>query len=176
MPQLLEGISRGLIILRIAIKLPELLIQDGQRPPPRRHRGRLPLDARGRVRQHADGIVIAALGLVQHRLVVHYFQVARCVLPRFHEILFGLIELVQLAVNLGDSQIHVRVVRGNIRKLLVDFQRLGIFFFGQQGLPQPPLVAQLRRIEFFGLAVSLFRLGQLMRLGASISQKIQEHR
>ena len=175
MSQFFEGISRGLIILRIAIKLPELLIQNGQRPPPRRRRGRLSLDARHGVRQDADGIFKAPLRLVQHGLVVHYFQATRCVLPRLYEILFCLIEPVQFAVNLGDSQIHVRIVRHHVRKLLVHLQRFGIFLFGQQGLPQPALVAHLRRIEFSGLAVGLFRFLQLMSLGVGIAQKIQQH-
>ena len=141
MPQFFKGKNRRLIILGIAIKLAKLLIQNRQGPPTRRQSGRLPLDARHRIRQDADGVLVTPLRLVEHRFVVHHFQAARSVLPGLHEIFFGFIELMQLAVNLRDSQIDVRVVRHHIGKLLVNFQSFGEFFFGQQGLPQPALVA-----------------------------------
>jgi len=57
------------------------------------------------------------------------------VLPGLDEIFFGFIELMQLAVNLRDSQINVRIVRHHIGKPRVNFQSFGEFFFRQQGLP-----------------------------------------
>jgi hypothetical protein len=114
------------------------------------------------------------LRLVQHGFVVHDFQAAWRVLAGSHKVLFGFIELVQFAVNLGDSQIDVGIVGHQIGKLFVDLQSFGIFFFGKEGLPQAALVAGLGRIEFRCLAVGVFRLGQVMGLGVRIAQKIQQ--
>jgi len=126
--------------------------------------------------RNADGIFVAAPepGTASPR--VHDFQAAGRVLPSLDQILFGLIELVQLAVNLRDSQIHVRIIRHYIGKLLVHAQGLGRFFLSQQGLPQSALVTQLRRIKLKRLCGRL--LPPLARSCACVyaSPKIQEQR
>jgi len=173
--QLLIGVNRGLVVLRVAIQLTELLVQNRQRTPAGRQALLLSLDARHCVRQHANGIFVAPLRLVQHRFVVHHFQAARRILPRLHQIVFRFAQLMQFAVNLCHAQIHIRVVRHQLRQFLINLQRLGIFFFRHQRLAQPALVAQFGRIKLGSLAIRDFRLGEIMRLGVGIPQQV-EHR
>ena len=49
--------------------------------------------------QQGDGVIIAALGLIQHGLVVHDFKAAGGVLTRFQKALFGAVELMHRIRN-----------------------------------------------------------------------------
>src|SRR6266446_2590012 len=71
MAQFVEGENSSLIILALFVKLAELLIQNGEGAAARRqHRG-LAFYAGNRVGEDGDGVIIAALCLVEHGLVVH---------------------------------------------------------------------------------------------------------
>ena len=83
---------------------------------------------------------------------------------------------MQFAINLRHAQIDVGVVGHQIGQLLIDLERLGIFFFGHQGLTETALVAQFRRIQLRGLAISRFGFGQIMRLRVSVAEQIEHAR
>ena len=82
------------------------------------------------VGEHANGVFVAALRFVQHRFVVHDFYVAGRVLAGFEQVLFGLIELIELAIDLRDGEIVVGIVGHQVDQLLIDGQGVLIFFFG----------------------------------------------
>ena len=172
--QFFEGVNRGLKILRVAVKLAQLLVQDGQRTPPRRQSRRLRLQAGDGIGEHANGIFITALRLVKHGLVVHDLEAAGRVLAGFQEILFRVIELVQFPINLRETQIDVGIVGHQVGKLLVNAERVGEFFFGEQRLAQSAHVAQLGGIQLRGFAVGAFRLRQIVCLRVGIAEKIEQ--
>ena len=129
------------------------------------------LDAGDRVGEHANGVFIAALGLVQHGFVVHDFQTAGSVLAGLDQIVFGFIELMELAINLRHAQIDVGVIGHQLGQLLIDLQGVSIFFFGHERLAKAALVAQFGRIEFGGFAIGDFGFRQIVRLGVSVARR-----
>ncbi len=173
--KLLIGVDGGLIILRVAIKLAELLVKNGERAGARRQALLLGFDAGDGVGKHANGIFVAALRLVQHGFVVHDFETAGSVLAGFDEIVFGFVELMKLAVNLRHAEINVGVIRHQVGQFLVDGEGVGIFFFGHEGLAETALVAEFGGIKFGGFAIGDFRFRQVVRLRVSVAEKI-EHR
>ena len=92
--------------------------------------------------EDADGVIVAALGLVQHGLVVHDFEAAGSVLASLEEAFFGVIELMHLAVNLRDAEVDVGVIGHQVGDFLIDDERIGEFFLGHQCLSEPTLMAQ----------------------------------
>ncbi len=71
----------------------------------------LRLHRRHGIGQHPNGIVKAPLGLIHKRFVIDHFQAAGGVLFGEKRLLFGFVELVELAVDLGKLQIVVGIVR-----------------------------------------------------------------
>ena len=167
------GVCGGLIILAVAIELAELLIKDGERAAARRkHRGLLYAD--DGVGEHADRVFVAALRFVQHRFVVHDFYVAGRVLAGLEQVLFGLIELVEFAVDLRDGEIVVGVVGHQVDQLLIDRQGVLIFFFGHQRLAESAQVIELRRIDFRCAAIGGFGFGEIFRLRVGVAEEIEK--
>ena len=159
--------------MTVAIQLAKFLIKNRQRASPRRQHRRF--HAGDCIGQDPDRIFVTPLRLVQHRLVVHYFQTARSVLACFQQILFRVIELVQLAINLRSAEIDIGVIRHQICKLLIDDQRFRILFLGHQRLAETPQVAELRWIEIGRALVGLFRFGEFSCLRVGIAEKVEQH-
>ncbi len=132
------------------------------------------LDASDRFGKHSDRIFIAALGLIQHRLVIHNVEAARRILARLDKRFLSFVHLVQFAINLGEAEIDIRVIRHQIGKLLVNLQRFRIVFFGKQGLPKTALVAGLAWVEFRGFPIGSFCFRQVLRLRVRVAKKIEQ--
>ena len=83
---------------------------------------------------------------------------------------------MQFAINLGEAEIDIRVIRHQIGKLLVNLQRFRIVFFGKQGLPKTALVAGLAWVEFRGFPICSFCFRQVLRLRVGVAKKIEQCR
>ena len=90
------------------------------------------------------------------------------------KILLGFVKLMELAVDLREPQIRVRIVAVVFRNLLVHGQRIRKLLFGEQRLAEPALVVYFGRIESHRLAIDFFGFGQIFRLGVSVAQKTQQ--
>src|SRR6266852_6632193 len=176
MAQLVERKNRGLIVLAVFVKLAELLVQNGEGASAGRQHCRLALYARDGVGQNANGVVVAALGLIQHGLVVHNLEIAGGVLPRFEQAFFSAIELVHFAIDLRDAEVDVGIVGHYVSQLLINGQRLGELLFRHQRLTETTLVAELGGIQLRGFAIGLFGLGQIFRLRIGVTEKIEQQR
>ena len=173
MAELVVGVGGGLVVLAIAIELAELLIEDSERAAARRKHGRL-LHADDRVGEHANRVFVAALRFVQHRFVVHDLYVAGRVLAGFEQVLFGLVELVELAIDLRNCEIVVGVVGHQVDQFLIDRQSVLIFFFGHQRLAESAQMIQLGRIDFGGAAIGGFGFGEIFGLRVGVAEQIEE--
>ncbi len=128
------------------------------------------------IREHADGVFETALRLVQHGLVVHDLGASGFILAGFQETLFREIEFTKLPVNLSQTQIHVGIVGHQVRELLVNLKRIGIFFLGEERLAQAAQMTQLGGVHVHGLAVGSLGLREVASLRVSIAEKIQQCR
>src|SRR2546422_10751939 len=67
----------------------------------------LRLYPRDGVGEHTDGVLKPTLRLVDHRLVVDHFQAARGALLGVQDVLLGLVEMVQLPIDLRQSEVEI---------------------------------------------------------------------
>ena len=93
-------------------------------------------------------------------------------MPRFDEIFFGLVVLVQLAVDARDADVRVRVVGHQVRELLKRCERLRVLLFREERLAQTTKVAGFGGLESGGLAIRAFGLGEIVGLRVSVAQQI----
>src|SRR2546422_11407401 len=95
------------------------------------------------VREHTDGVLKPTLRLVDHRLVVDHFQAAWGALLGVQDVLLGLVEMVQLPIDLRQSEVVVRVVRFDFDEFLELLECRGVFLLSKQRLRQPAPVADI---------------------------------
>src|SRR6202043_846752 len=80
----------------------------------------------------------------------------------------------QLAVNLGQAEIVVRIFGIHFRETLILLERLRIFLFVQKCLRETPAVVDVAGLSFLGLAVGFFGIGEIVNLGVGISVEVPQ--
>ena len=131
-----------------------------------------PFTSRHRIGKHADGIVVTPLGLVDLGLVVDHFEIARSALLRQQNLLLGLVQLMQLPVNIGKPQVIFGFVRLELDQLLILLQSLRILPFIEKRLRQAPDVAGLVRFQFHRVPIGLLGIGRIVHLRVSVAKLV----
>src|SRR5579862_57692 len=174
MAQFFIGVYGGAVILRVAVELAELLIEDGEETLARGHGSGLRFDFGDRLGEHANGIVETSLRLVEQGFVVHDVEAAGRILARLDEGVLGFVHLVQFAVNLAEAEIDIGVVGDQFGKTLIDGQGFWILLFGHEGLAEAALVADFARFEVGGFAIGFFGFGKVLGLGVRIAEQVEQ--
>src|SRR6185437_14479 len=163
------------IIPLLTVDLPQLLIEEFQRFAVVFARARIALllahSADGVV-QDLDRIVMAALSLVEHRLIVQDFEIAGCKLPGVLQRRAGIVVFSERGLDLPDAEIILILIRFSDRQLLVGRKRIRIFLLREKGFRQAFLMAGLIRISLYSLAIRLLGVRKILVLQIRAAEQI----
>ena len=92
------------------------------------------------------------------------------------DVLLGLVEMVQLPIDLRQSEVVVRVVRFDFDEFLELLECRGVFLLSKQRLRQPAPVADISGVELNRFAVRLFGLRRVVGLRVGVAQQVEQPR